>query len=274
MDNATVRLAPQDDSITSKGWHQKHNGNFEPTKSNGKLNVTFYGEYNQYDDAARSIDSALSRLGQRLQWFGSGNYKDVNLTLDGLPINSSLFAPSDKGDSTSPVFDIGLHDGNNLTTHVLGVSAHPGKLSLDHLMMTSGNPSVVNPLIQTPQSSGPSKGVIAGSIVGGCLGLISLVVAVFLIFRWRRKRLLRETWKDSALPSVIEYPASRVSTRSSFSREVVTGDIEYNPEAQKKMDALSDQTLAEPPAAVILHADSGVRIRLRSSEVPPRYTQI
>jgi hypothetical protein len=116
--------------------------------------------------------------------------------------------------------------------------------------------------------------IVIGSIIGSIVGLILIGLIVYLVIRCIRGQRRRNDWKDSALPPAILHPASRVSSRSSFSREVVTGDIEYNPEAQKKLEGASMTSVTEPPAAIILHADSGLRIQIPASEVPPCYTQV
>lgn len=194
--------------------------------------------------------------------------KTLNMTLDGSPITVNVLTR----DKHHPVFSVDAKN-QSAQTHTLTFTPPAyASISLDYLLETHGDP-LDAPTPSTNSRSVVPKAVLAASIVGGVVGLLLLALTVGLAIRVVRKRRRHNTWKDSALPSLIMNPGSKISSSPSFSREVVTGDIEYNPEAQKKLDNMHNTQLTEPPAAVILHADSGLRIPLHVSEVP-RYTQI
>lgn len=213
--------------------------------------------------------------GQSLEWFGSGKDDKLELTLDGKDYRPKDHQDSDRSNS---LFTVSV-DNPHLQFHNLTVlTSH--ELTLDHLLVKVGNPVLVRlgsnetQATTTPANSIDHTAIIMGSIIGGIVGLILCGLIVYLVTRCIRGRRRRNDWKDSALPPAILHPASRVSSRSSFSCEVVTGDIEYNPEAQKKLESASMTSITEPPAAIILHADSGLRIQIPASEVPPCYTQV
>lgn len=220
---------------------------------------------------------------QQLKWFGDlihdgGRHRRsispssrsllVPVVLDGLPIKVSTSHTG--GDESNGLFS--LHLNNSMLSspsHVLSISAPEGyQLSLDHLLVTLGVPMVQN--LAEPSSNkmrGNSLSPVIPIISGIVGSLFILSVALFTVM-WIQKRR-RHTWKDSALPSTIQHPATNVSSRSSFSREVVTGDIEYNPEAQKKLEGALNAGVMDPPQAF----DSGYRVR-NASVVPPRYTRM
>ncbi|KAF5344208.1 hypothetical protein D9756_011323 [Leucocoprinus leucothites] len=237
LNDATVRIDPQDNCF----FHSDPSFNWD------------WGDKPRVKSSKLPSYLTVSFYGQQLQWIGDTDddlkTEDVKFVLDGRQ------------------------------PHNLSISTEKGTLKLDHLLVTTGKPTPI-PLRQfdanpTPSTRTLPRATIAGAITGSIVGLALLVLAFFLICRSIRRRRRPEDWKDSALPSLIEHPGSRTSSRSSFSRGFVTGDIEYNPEAQKKMDALDAQpVITRPPSAVILHADSGLRIRFPVSDIPPQYTQI
>ncbi|KAF9447280.1 hypothetical protein P691DRAFT_776255 [Macrolepiota fuliginosa MF-IS2] len=255
LDNALVRIDPRDPtSITNGSW------TFDPE----------HKVLRPDKNGTNTTGIEIKFKGNALQWF-SGPWEtelhNLTATLDG---NSTGIIKTHGHDNSGPLFAVSATNQSS-EDHTLVITGYDHRLSLDHLLVTNGNPPVV--ALAVPTSKHPvSKAVLIGSIVGGVLGLFLLLAIAYVLIRWIRRRRRRQSWKDSALPSAISYPASRVSSRSSFSREVVTGDIEYNPEAQKKMESAGNAQVTEPPAAVILHADSGMRIHLRTSEVPPSYT--
>ncbi|KAF5344177.1 hypothetical protein D9756_011440 [Leucocoprinus leucothites] len=261
LDNAIVRIDPQDECL----FLSSHKHNWKRGDKSWEVH-----------DPDLSSYLAIQFRGQQLQWFGDLDHglrkQDIKFFLDGEPT-------SPKSDHDKSIFTIRPPANNLLQRHSLNISMEKGSLKLDHLLVTTGKPMSVH-LQQSNVNSTSStrtlpQAAIAGAITGSIVGLALLVLAFFLIFRCIRKRRRPEEWKDSALPSLIEHPGSRTSSRSSFSRGFVTGDIEYNPEAQKKMDALDAQpVITRPPSAVILHADSGLRIRFPVSDIPPQYTQI
>lgn len=218
--------------------------------------LKWYGDIDDFPDQGKH-DNTIPSL-------------DVILDGDYIPTNIS------KHDFFQPLFN--MSSNRTLPSHTLTVLSPRYELKLDHLLVTLGHPKLldsIGPQVGGSLSMPPptSKPVPAGSIIGGVLGSLLILLIIFFVIKYIRRRQQRNTWKDSTLPSAITYPASRVSSRSSFSREVVTGDIEYNPEAQKKLDGAFSAGVMEPQPAVILHADSGIRI-LRASEVPPHYTRI
>ncbi|KAF5343739.1 hypothetical protein D9756_011532 [Leucocoprinus leucothites] len=243
LDNAIVRIDPQDECL----FLSSHKHNWKRGDKSWEV----------HDPDLSSYLAIQFRVVRRPRsWLRK---QDIKFFLDGEPT-------SPKSDHDKSIFTIRPPANNLLQRHSLNISMEKGSLKLDHLLVTTGKPMSVH-LQQSNVNSTSStrtlpQAAIAGAITGSIVGCI-------------RKRRRPEEWKDSALPSLIEHPGSRTSSRSSFSRGFVTGDIEYNPEAQKKMDALDAQpVITRPPSAVILHADSGLRIRFPVSDIPPQYTQI
>ncbi|KAJ3567296.1 hypothetical protein NP233_g6458 [Leucocoprinus birnbaumii] len=276
--NTTMRIDPQD-----------------PCHIRDSTNWSIGPKMSFVEDPQSSSNMTVWFQGEKLQWFGDSEHfmtDTIELTLDGKRVDVGPTPPNHIFSvSSSPLFAVVPDPGTNISQpHLLNVYVPSGNLTLHHLLVTSGDPKRLQLLTtqhdsdhdsDPPKSSSPSalsKDAIIGVVVGIIVGMVLMILAVFLALKCSgRGRRRKETWKDSALPSAIEHPASRVSSRSSFSRELVTGDIEYNPEAQKKMDALEPQTrqgVTRPASALILHADSGIRIRLRASEIPPQYTRV
>lgn len=214
---------------------------------------------------------------QKLDWFGYVHHVDHDH--DQLPSGQSLLL-SLNGDSR----EVQLSSTKGLLFHLptnesryspvrLTIPAPDGyQISLDHVLVTLGKPMVRQ--LEVNKSTGSPKLSPVIPIVSGIVGSLVIILVTLFTVRWfEKRRRWRHTWKDSALPSAIQHPATRVSSRSSFSREVVTGDIEYNPEAEKKLEGAFETGIMEPPQALVVHADSGYRV-LGVSEVPPHYTRM
>jgi hypothetical protein len=190
------------------------------------------------------------------------------VTLDGNPSQVQLSLNDEK------VFSLPTNGSTSSQVQLSIQAPEQYQLSLDRLMVTLGKPMLQsltnnnNTTTGSPEKKGASSPAIP--IVSGIVGSLFIIFATLFIVRCvEKRRRWRDTWKDSA----IQHPGTRVSSRSSFSRETVTGDIEYNPEAQKKLEGAFNAGVMEPPPALIVHADSGYR-GIGAPEIPPYYTRM